>query len=112
MKVTIPVQVDAAELWSNVFGSGWDSWWWWRGVKYLGSADWDKPGLVSITAADPELWDDERDATITKTFSITDLTKSVAWWMERHPEQDIEDFDGDSGDCIVQHMIYGEVVWG
>lgn len=106
--VLITVAVPAAQLWSNVFGSGFQTWSWWKGVEYLGGTDWQTPGRVRLTI-------EYGDGILTKEIGLDDL---VAAWnravetcstLGRGEPLDHEDLDASDGDCVLQIAVLGQV---
>jgi hypothetical protein len=106
-KVKITSWVDETEFWSAIMGSGWESWEWWKDISYRGSADWDKPGVVTLTAYDPDTGEDEYTADLTiaelvKAYEEVNTTTRIHW----------EDLDSVSGDAILQVAVLGDIVYG
>jgi hypothetical protein len=112
--VMITVAFDAVEFWLNIFGSGWETWDWWVGVRYLGDADWNKPDRVVLEIKNP----DDDESTITKEIGLSDLVE--AWNKAVHTscelgtgaDLDIENLDASSSDCILQTAVLGKVIYG
>lgn len=108
--ITVPVQLNAEYFWSNVLGSGWETWDWWVSVDYAEGSDWDKVGEVIITAWDGET---EGEATITKTLTLNDLVDAYKKCVEENGYSlNPDDLDAEQGDAIIQTAIYGETIYG
>jgi len=112
-QVVIPITVDAAEFWSAIFGAEPFIWPWWVKVDYAEGCDWETPGEVTITVADP---DDAEDST-TKTLTLEDLVAAYLIALEQYPRSvgvgwETPDFDSESSDLILQIAVQGEVVFG
>lgn len=129
IEVKVAKSVDAVDLWSAVFGSGWETVAsWLRKVKLEGDeADWDVPGAVTITAENPHaLIDDiDDDPTIEATLVLEDIAKAVSEVLAEgyrdactgqpitlDPEDLGGDWDACVGNVILQQAVYGEVIYG
>lgn len=111
MKITIPKRIDADELWSDVFGSGWETYEWWYGHRYEDGADWDKAGVAVITSAS-----EDGEGQYITPITIDDLVLAYT----RLSQSDythcggftLDAPDACTGDAILQLCIYGELVFG
>ena len=112
-KVMVTTEYDATELWSMIMGAGWETWDWWVELDYLGG-DWDKPCMLRVTAwgddegADPALYV-IRDITIDDVVAALGALRAVPIVREHLSN---EDFDAVSSDCVIQKIVYGEIVYG
>jgi hypothetical protein len=105
--VIVPTRVDAAEFWSAIMGSAWESWSWWRKVQYLDGADWDKPGQVKITMENPS-----GDLPMTETLELQDLVAAYTKALKAGDlRDDWDNLDAGSGDVVMQYALYGEIVY-
>jgi hypothetical protein len=106
-------EFDAAELWSCVFGSAWETWDWWVSIDYI-DGDWDKICTVKIVALDPDD-EDEDESTITKTIGLDDIVRVLNELADFAPIVEClnhDDFDAVWGDCVLQHAVFGETIYG
>ena len=93
MKITIPKRIDADELWSDVFGSGWETYEWWYGHRY---EDGEGQYITPITIDDLVL--------AYTRLSQSDYTHCGGFTLDAP--------DACTGDAILQLCIYGELVFG
>lgn len=101
-------------LWDYVFGSSFETWSWWVTVTYKDGADWDKQGVVEITAWDPagDQADYVQPDTVTRTVTPESLYLAALLYLGKNfTSDDVENLDADSADCIVQTAVFGEVVY-
>lgn len=106
------------ELWSEILGSGWETWDWWQGHEYAPGADWDQPGSLTVTVVSP---DDDAD-TVTVTVSVEQVAAALDVAIRAGlvdactgvPISRSDEFDWDacSGDTVMQMAVFGEVVYG
>lgn len=118
--VIIPVKVEAGGLWSSVFGGGWEFFGdHIKSVEFLNGSSWEEVGLARITALDPK----DEDKTITVEVGIHDLVKAYAELLSQDTYASHSmaqsfygnsefDFDAMTSDCMLQQMVYGEIVYG
>lgn len=114
--VQIVQEVDSQEFWEGIIGSAWETWSWWARVD----CDYDdyRRGLT-VSVFNPEVdeayWDrTNRSSFITKHLTVHDLATSYSWYQRtygRHAYH-YEDMDAAYGDVIIQHAIFGEVIYG
>lgn len=115
-KVTVKVakEYDADELWSMIFGAAGETWDWWLKVDFT-EGGWDEHGTVMLQAWHPDDEGYEEGQTCVGYFTISDVVAALEAlsgnpFVMRHLSN--EDFDAASSDCVMQQMLYGEVVWG
>ena len=104
-------EINAEELWYCVFGSAWETWDWWWSIKYIGG-DWDKVCKVKIVACDP---DDDDVPKVTKTIGLDDIVRVLNELADFAPIAECLsdlDFDAVWGDCVIQHAVFGETIYG
>jgi hypothetical protein len=110
--VVVPITYDADEIWSDVFGSGYEYCPWWVGVKYSDGADWDKHGVATIKHWGKE---DEDVLEVTK-ITIEDIAKAYATLTADNWTHcggcGLSAPDGCSSDVVLQMAVYGEIVYG
>ena len=113
-KVKIPVEVPAEELWSAVFGSGFESdpvsSEWLKGFRFI-EGSWDVPGLV-------ELWYINKEGSFQKSFyTAHDLASALGVAMSKEYNHvpcggkigmDFSNYDSCVADLLLQVMVYGE----
>ena len=115
MKVTLTKQssitIDAAELWSGVMGSGWETFPWWQSVRYL-EGDWDVPGRVQVSISNPDDPDADIDIIQVDLDALILAVKIVAaqGYVDACTGADIdwEDIDACVGDLVMQIAVLGE----
>ena len=105
----ITLEVDDQELWSAVFGSGWESFGsHWHEVEWL-EGNWETVGKVRLVAID-ENTEETTEAVITIDTLLRALpiaNKQV--YMDLF---NFEDYDAICGDAVLQVCVLGEVVYG
>ena len=84
-------------------------------IYYADPAFWDGGGQIIVRYDDPDK-DDEGESTGRKVFGLTQLAKGLQIMAEKYPRH-FADFvaendDADTGDCFLQCVILGEVVYG
>lgn len=109
--VTITRQISRTDFWSNVMGSINFNFEWWRAVKYLDGADWNKPGTVQLTI------DNGEGKPYTKKLTTDHLVTAYRYVIAQGythcgMEVDIEDMDECSSDMVLQVAMLGDVVYG
>jgi hypothetical protein len=102
--------MEATEFWSSVMGSLEFMGEHWLKVKYRGDADWNKPGIVTITA-------DNGEETVTKSLTIEDLVQAYEAAIAKPYYHcggtiDIDDMDECASDIVLQLAMFGDVVYG
>jgi hypothetical protein len=109
VNIEIKITISAKEFWSNVLGSAWETWDWWRSYDYSSGADWDKPGTITVAIDNPE---DEAGDPIVKTLNVHDLAKAYGELSAGMPHLDWQDLDACYGDAVMQQAVFSEVVYG
>jgi hypothetical protein len=109
--ITVPVQYQAEDFWSEILGSAWETYDWWVSLDYSEGAAWDKVGELTITAWDGQ-GESEEEGTITKTLGIKDLAEAYGKCLSEGFRINIHDLDADQGDVILQMAMFGEIVYG
>ena len=120
LTVTIKVVWDEeriTDLWSQVMGGAFEYCSWWREVRYIGEADWDKPGKVTLVIENPG---STGAKTKRKTIGPKDVVQALYTAMERghrdactgRPITEHMDWDQCSSDVVLQIAVLGEVVYG
>ena len=113
-KVRITVDVEAEELWSSVFGSGFESDpvndEWLRGFRFI-QGDWETPGLIELDY----LGEDEKYHK--QTYNVHDLAAALSTAIAKSYhhvpcggkiDADFSNYDSCVGDLLLQVMVYGE----
>jgi hypothetical protein len=114
--VTIPMQVNAQDLWESTWGSGFETWSWWRRLDYVGDAAWDVIGKVKLGVTDPN--DPSERKIKTKTIGLDDIVAAVAGLAAVQPTvwgtpvTDFESWDACVSDAVLQFAVFGEVIYG
>jgi len=113
-KVKVPIEVPAEELWSAVFGSGFESDpvsnEWLSGFRFI-EGSWDIPGLVEIQYLDKE-------GSLQRNFyTAHDLASALGVAMSKEYnhvpcggkiDTDFSNYDSCVADLLLQVMVYGE----
>ena len=111
INIAVPYLFDADELWSRIFGADPEAFGsWWHGITYK-EGDWDKAGLVEVVLEDP----DDEHATVNKTIGINDIAAALSSpSFPQHLRQNIIDDNTDciDADAVIQHIMYGEIIYG
>lgn len=96
-------------LWSQVFGSGWETFEWWANYTFI-EGDWDVEGVVVITHQDP---DDTEGAATNHRIDAAALKAAYRKVGQKYPHLLVDqDIDAGLGDVIVQVACFGDVVYG
>lgn len=109
----IAVEVPDSEVWSQVFGSAFDAYPWWRHVHFHNGASWEVPGTVTLTIDDP----DEPEGTAGCVMALVDVRMleeaiNKALGQDMIPN-DVEAWDSaDYADTILQIAVLGDVYYG
>jgi len=117
-KITIEMEVPAADFVSSLLGSSFSTWTWWCEVTYDEGYNWktypedfDLPYLT-LGIEDPNGEEDEEGniPTVTKKVSVNDLVKAYAATAQSY-RMNWEDHDAASGDAVMQYAVLGEVAY-
>ncbi len=109
--ITAPIYMQADELWSRVFGAEpamFGSHW--VDFSYI-QGDWDKAGLVKVTLEDPE----NEYTSVSMKIDVANLAAGLSDPnFPEHLRQDIlnDNVDCISADALIQHIVYGAIVFG
>lgn len=110
--ITVPYIISTDALWCRIFGADPEAWGsWWRGLEFLENASWETAGIARVWLEDPEDEDKTVQADITAeaiAVTLSDLT------FPNRLRQEILDDNTDSiaADAVIQHIVYGEIVFG
>ena len=117
--VTVTVEIEADDLWSAVFGSGFESdpvsLAWLVDYSFV-EGDWDKSGIVKITYRNAE----DEEVAESKTYNVQDLaaalSNAIARGYRHVPcggkiDADFDNYDACVGELLLQIMVYGEEVF-
>ena len=110
--ITVPLEVDADDLWRMIFGSEFETWDWWYAYTNFQGGDWEHHCLAEVYHIDEE--DDYRH---TFQLRIDDIADAVSTLI-REGYNDIahsllnQDFDAGTADMVIQQACFGEVVYG
>ena len=108
----VPLVVDVDEVWSDVFGSGWEESPWWVRIHY-GDGDWDKPSTSVVM----KHWGKEDDNVLeTTTLTIDQVIAAYAKLLAQRWTHcngcSVSDADACTSDAVLQYAIYGEFIYG
>jgi uncharacterized protein YwlG (UPF0340 family) len=109
--VTIPVTVNAEDMWSNVFGSGWEYSSVPITVKYGAGCDWEHMGTALVT-----IGEDEEDRQ-TRNLTVMDLAEAYGKLIAMGYHHcgaplSLDDMDACASFDILQVAVFGELVYG
>lgn len=111
--LNVPYVIDADELWRRVWGANPESFGsWWRGIEFV-DCDWDRigGGLVHVTMDSPE----EDGTVVERGVVLDDIVATLSdLSFPDHLRQEILDDNADciSADAVIQHVVYGEIIFG
>jgi hypothetical protein len=112
-KILICFAKDKNDLWSEVFGSGWEHSPWWVDID-LGEGGWEKHGTAVIEYLNPD--DPEEVKALTKTITVVDLANAVSALTEigwtHCGGNAIHDSDWCTSDAVLQFAVFGEFIYG
>lgn len=111
--LNVPYIIDADALWSRVWGASPETAGsHWRRLEFV-DCDWDRigGGLVHVTMDSPE----EDGTVIERGVVLDDIVAALSdLSFPDHLRQEILDDDADSisADAVIQHVVYGEIIFG
>jgi hypothetical protein len=113
-KILICTVKDKDDVWSDVFGSGWEHTDWVQNVEYI-NCDWDKHGTAKVTYLDPD-GDGETDY-ITGQVTVVDIANAMSsltqmGWAHCGGDATFDDPDACTSDAVLQIALLGEFVYG
>lgn len=115
--ITIPVRVNPDELWSHFWACGLDRDPVTSGYVVsieFGDSRWDEAGEVTVTYLN------EKNKKASRIVDINDIAEGLTTVIQRgiphypcggNVGLDFEDWDACIGDLILQHILFGEVVY-
>jgi hypothetical protein len=108
-----------SDIWSMLFGSSGDYMPWYpKEIGFL-EGDWDKIGVAVITAYHPddyEIVDEPR--VITKQVNLEDVKTAITVLFARSnprfvsENMNTDNWDAEFADCVLQTIMYNEIVFG
>ena len=124
MQITVKVEIttqQVVDLISCAFEGG-SNYWCHSAIRVDGAVGsiyepefWDNGGQLIMAYDDPDA-DDEGDCTGSKTIGLPELEAGLAIMAEKYPSHfgDLmnDNTDADTGDCFLQCVILGDVVYG
>jgi hypothetical protein len=112
-KILVMAPVDKDELWSNIFGSGYEyaTEGWLYSIDFP-EGDWEKHGVAEVKYEDPDTGTATR-----KTLTIVDIANAVSdlneqGWTHCGRCVILEDDDACVGDAVLQQALFGELIFG
>jgi hypothetical protein len=110
-KLSIPMEFDVEDIWSDTLGSGWENSDWFVKMKFDGG-DWDTPCNATLWH-----WSKDEEGVIVKTdFTPEMLIKAYAKLMQMNYTHcgkcPLDDQDWCTSDAVLQHMVYGDWIYG
>jgi hypothetical protein len=110
-KVIVPMEFDVEEIWSEVMGSGWEYSDWFENIEY-DNGDWETPCNATLYHWDK---DDEEKTVITKftpEMVVAAYAKLFGNSWTHCGGSPIDDGDACTSDAVLQHMVYGDWIYG
>lgn len=102
----------ADDLWANIFGSGFDTYPWWREVRFDEGSSWDTPGVATVIVDDPD------NVGATLSVQVTEAMLREALLVCRHQNKvdpctghallPDGDWDADGADVLMQIVCLGQ----
>lgn len=130
---TIKIEVDDNELWSQLWGCGYESdpvnHNWLMNTEFKHGADWEKLGTVTLwfipengDDTDEKYWDRDhyKEHCASKDVTIKDIEDALSLAMREGYNHvpcggkidfNFDDWDGCVGDILLQLIAYGKEVW-
>ena len=113
-KVTVPLPINADDLWSGVFDNLWEPWW--KKLELVADAN-ERTMRVSVWDADAE---DYTSTILTKEVTLQDLADAYGLLLGKGQchcfgiplEHDPTEFDACGSDFVLQTAVFGKVVFG
>lgn len=113
-KVIICHAINKDDLWSDVFGSGWEEAHAFRDVEFLDGCDWETNGQAKVTCLDPD--DPSEQETMTAVITVIDLANAWSDLTTRGFTHchglPLDSADACTSDAILQQAVYGDIVYG
>lgn len=111
-KVLVCHAVSKNDLWSDVFGSGWEDAPWWMDIEFI-DCDWETHGQAKVTCLDPD--DPDEQMTMTKVITVIDLANAVSALTESgythcHGHS-LTSADACTSDAILQRAVYDDIIY-
>jgi hypothetical protein len=111
------------DILEGILGSCFWTWSWWRETDYSEGFDWDTypedstEKFLTLTIADPEAdeWDDDyEERSVTKSLSVDDILRAFFECAGSGPSgaRLLAQEDAQSGDAVLQWVMFGEIVYG
>ena len=110
--VTVPLEIDADELWQMIFGSEFETWDWWEAYTNFQDGDWDRHCLAEVYHFDEE--DGTRKTFQLRIDNIADAVSSLIQQGYGNIANAVanQDFDASTADMVIQQACFGEIVYG
>lgn len=115
-KIPVTIQMDADELWSEVFGS-FGGYYpdWIHEIRFV-TGSWKKHGLCYITAESvDDSWAPPSDTKVHRVY-VEDIAKAYGALMNMGWKHcggcGVDDPDACTSDAVLQHAVYGKFVFG
>ena len=110
-KVTIPITVELEDLWSDIFGSGWEYSDWFVHIDY-GDGDWDRPSTIVVK----HFSKDDEEIVMRTTLTVEDVVNAYAKLAQQRYTHcggcALDDPDACTSDAVLQHAVYGDIIYG
>jgi hypothetical protein len=110
--IVVPVAVDADDVWTEVFGSGWENSEWFKSVEFIDCDD-ETAGKAKIT----HYGIDDDNVIEETTITIDDIVDaihslSLDGWSHCGTQDLVTDSDYCTSDAILQQAVYGDIIYG
>lgn len=100
----IVIEIEDSVLWSEVFGSAFEQYLWWKEVEFL-EGNWEKPGKVRLVISGEGV---EAEAVVT----VDDIAMACSEVAFFNGGFDSEGIDANIADTVLQTAVLGKVVFG
>ena len=111
--ITVPLEMDADNLWQMIFGSEFETWEWWYAYTNFQGGDWEHHCLAEVY----HYLDEDNGEVIPFQLTIDHIVAAITALIQQGNIGVTnalinEDFDADAADMVIQQACFGEVVYG
>jgi hypothetical protein len=111
-RILVAIPMDKDDLWSEVFGSGWEHQPWWVECQYL-VGDWATNGKVVMHYCDPE--DDSVPVQKSDIITIESIADAYSFLLlddfTHCFGEPLSESDACTSDAILQIAVFGELLY-
>ena len=111
--ITVPLEMDADDLWRMIFGSEFETWDWWYAYTNFKGGDWEHHCLAEVY----HYLDKDSGEVIAFQLTIDHIVDAISALIQDGHNSIAtalinQDFDADLADIVIQKTCFGEVVYG